>query len=132
MRARPDYRRYLLNTPETKIWGIAVTAGGRQTCLAGTAYPPPGHPSDHHFSWENGRVLGACQIVLIAEGRGVFESRATGPVQAAAGTAFAVLPGVWHRDAPVLRTGCAVQWVELQGKTMVRLCEKGALAPARA
>jgi AraC-like DNA-binding protein len=132
MRARPDYRRYLLNTPETKIWGIAVTAGGRQTCLAGTAYPPPGHPADHHFSWENGRVLGAGQIVFIAAGRGVFESRATGLVQVAAGTAFVVLPGVWHRYAPDPQTGWTEQWVELEGRTLERLCEKGALAPARA
>ncbi len=132
MRARPDYRRYLLNTPETEIWGIAVTAGGRQTCRAGTPYPPPGHPPDHHFSWENGRVLGACQIVFIAEGRGVFESRATGVVPIASGTAFVVLPGVWHRYAPDPETGWTEQWVELQGKTVERLYERGRLAPAKA
>jgi AraC-like DNA-binding protein len=132
MRARPDYRRYLLNTPESEVWGIAVTAGGRQTCPAGSPYPPPGHPPDHHFSWENGRVLGACQIIFIGEGRGVFESRATGLVRASAGTAFVVLPGVWHRYAPDPETGWTEQWVELQGKTMEALCEKGALAAPKA
>lgn len=132
MRARPDYRRYLLDTPESKVWGIAVTAGGRQTCQAGTPYPPPGHPPDHHFSWDNGRVLGACQIVFIAEGSGIFESRATGRLPVSAGTAFVVLPGVWHRYAPDPQSGWTEQWVELQGRTVETLCEKGALAPEKA
>jgi AraC-like DNA-binding protein len=132
MCARPDYRRYLLNTPESEAWGIAVTSGGRQTCPAGSPYPPPGHPADHHFSWENGRVLGACQVVFIAEGRGLFESRATGLVPVAAGTALVVLPGVWHRYAPDAGTGWTEQWVELQGRTADALVKKGALGPERA
>jgi AraC-like DNA-binding protein len=132
MRARPDYRRYLLDTPESKVWGIAVTAGGRQTCQAGTPYPPPGHPPDHQFSSENGRVLGACQIIFVAEGGGIFESRATGRVAVSAGTAFVVLPGVWHRYAPDPKTGWTEQWVELQGRTVEVLCEKGALVPEKA
>jgi len=132
MRALPDYRRYLVDTPESKPWGIAVTAGGRQTCPAGSPYPPPGHPPDHHFSWENGRVLGACQVIFISEGRGLFESRAAGSVRVAAGTALDVLPGVWHRYAPDPGTGWTEQWVELQGRTMQALCRKGALGPASA
>jgi AraC-like DNA-binding protein len=132
MRAPPDYRRYLVDTPESEPWGIAVTAGGRQTCPAGSPYPPPGHPPDHHFSWEIGRVLGACQIIFISEGRGLFESRATGPVRVSAGTALVVLPGVWHRYAPDPSTGWTEQWVELQGRTMEALCRRGALSPASA
>jgi AraC-like DNA-binding protein len=132
MRARPDYRRYLLNTPESEAWGLAVTAGGRQGCPAGSPYPPAGHPPDHHFNWETGRVLGACQIVFIAEGRGLFESRATGLVRVGAGTALVVLPGVWHRYAPDPEAGWTEQWVELQGRTVEILCKKGALSPARA
>jgi AraC-like DNA-binding protein len=128
----PDYRRYLLDTPESTLWGIAVTAGGRQHCPPGTSYPPPGHPPDHQFRWETGRVLGACQIIFIAEGRGLFESRATGRVEVLAGTAFVVLPGVWHRYAPDPKTGWAEQWVEIQGRTMEALCQKGVLAPAKA
>jgi AraC-like DNA-binding protein len=132
MRVPPDYRRYLVNMPESEAWGIAVTAGGRQTCPAGTPYPPPGHPPDHHFSWEIGRVLGACQIVFIAEGRGLFESSATGLVRVGAGTALVVLPGVWHRYAPDPGTGWTEHWIELQGRIIEALCGKGALHPARA
>jgi len=132
MRAAADYRRYLVNMPPSEAWGIAVTAGGRQTCPAGSPYPPPGHPPDHHFSWEVGRVLGACQIVFIAEGSGRFESRATGLVRVAAGTAMVVLPGVWHRYAPDPATGWTEHWVELQGRTIDALCANGTLQPAGA
>jgi AraC-like DNA-binding protein len=132
MRARPDYRRYLVNPPESKAWGIAVTGGGRQTCAAGTPYPPGGHPPDHNFTWENGRVLGACQIVFIAAGSGIFESGATGIVEVAAGTALIVLPGVWHRYAPDPSTGWTEQWIELQGSTPDALVKNGSLDPERA
>ena len=132
MRAASDYRRYLVLPPESKAWGIAVTGCGRQTCQAGSPYPPPGHPPDHHFNWENGRVLGACQIVLISDGRGLFESRATGLVEVAAGTALVVLPGVWHRYAPDPKTGWTEKWIEVQGPTPEALFGNGALSPARA
>ena len=132
MPARPDYRRYLVNPPESKAWGVAVTASGRQTCLAGAPYPPRGHPADHDFDWNTGRVLGACQIVFIADGSGVFESRATGLVNFGAGTALVVLPGVWHRYAPDPQTGWTEQWIELQGATAEALVENGSLHPNRA
>jgi len=132
MRPRPDFRRYLVNPPESHAWGIAVTGSGRQTCPSGSKYPPAGHPVDHAFTWENGRVLGACQIVLIVEGRGQFESSATGLVEVDAGTALIVLPGVWHRYAPDPSTGWTEQWIELQGSTPDALVLNGSLVPAHA
>ncbi len=130
MRPPRDSRHYLVNPPESEAWGIAVTGCGHQTCPAGSPYPPPGHPADHHFSWDTGRVLGACQIVFIAEGRGRFESRATGLVPIEAGTALIVLPGVWHRYAPDPGTGWTEHWIELQGATPDALYKKGVLGAA--
>lgn len=132
MRARPDFRRYLVLPPESEAWGIAVTGCGRQKCPAGSTYPPAGHPPDHHFSWENGRVLGACQVVFISEGNGLFESRATGLVDVGPGTALVVLPGVWHRYAPDPRTGWTERWIEVQGPIPEALFKKGALGAAQA
>jgi AraC-like DNA-binding protein len=132
MQARPDFSRYCVEPPDAAAWGIAVTGCGRQTCAAGSPYPPSGHPADHLFSWENGRVLGACQIVFIAAGSGLFESKATGLVPVRAGTALVVLPGVWHRYAPDPKTGWTEQWIELRGSTPTALFKKGALEPARA
>jgi AraC-like DNA-binding protein len=132
MRARPDYRRYFVNPPEAEAWGLAVTGSGRQTCQAGSPYPPAGHPRDHQFSWEDGRVLGACQIVFISQGAGSFESRATGLVRFGAGTALVVLPGVWHRYAPDPASGWTEQWIELQGPTPDALVRNGLLEPTQA
>jgi AraC-like DNA-binding protein len=77
-------------------------------------------------------VLGACQIVLIVEGRGQFESRATGLVEVDAGTALIVFPGVWHRYAPDPSTGWTEQWIELQGSTPDALVLNGSLVPDNA
>jgi AraC-like DNA-binding protein len=132
MDARPDFSRYLVEPPDSGAWGIAVTGCGRQTCPAGSPYPPPGHPADHQFNWETGRVLGACQVIYISEGRGLFESRATGLVRVTAGTPLVVLPGVWHRYAPDPKTGWTERWVELRGPTPTALFRKGSLCPAGA
>ncbi len=129
---RPDYQRYLASTPEAEAWGVAVAAGGRQAIAPGETYPPPHHPADHMFRWETGRVLGACQIVFITAGRGLFESHETGLVEVAAGMALVILPGVWHRYAPDPATGWTEQWVELQGSVVGRLVRQGVLTPHRA
>lgn len=131
MRAHPDYRRYLLNSPESEAWGVAVTGGGRQRCEAGTPYPPAGHPSDHNFSWENGRVLGACQVVFVSEGKGVFDSHETGLVEVQAGSAIVVFPGVWHRYAPDPGVGWTEQWVEIQGPAVDSILSKGLIEPSK-
>ncbi|MBA4136036.1 MAG: AraC family transcriptional regulator [Opitutus sp.] len=124
--------RYLAESPESEPWGIAVTAAGRQLCAPGTAYPPPGHPEDHAFSWDNGRVLPACQVVFILDGRGRFESRATGLQEVTAGTALVILPNVWHRYAPDFATGWVEQWIELRGPVVESLLRRETLHPKRA
>lgn len=127
-----EYQRYLTRTPDAEAWGIAVSAGGRQASAPGAAYPPAHHPADHLFTWEKGRVLGACQVVFITAGRGRFESRETGTVEIGRGVALIVLPGVWHRYAPDPATGWTEQWIELQGATVQRLIKQGVLDPRRA
>lgn len=132
MPAKSHSHQYLVKSPEADLWGLAVTGCGRQSCAAGSAYPPPGHPADHHFGWANGRVLGACQVIFIAEGAGVFESRATGLVPVGAGMAMLVFPGVWHRYAPDPAKGWSEQWIELQGPVLDALLARGMLTAARA
>lgn len=125
-------QRYLADSPESEPWGIAVTAGGRQVSEPGAPYPPAGHPEDHAFAWENGRVLSACQIVFISAGRGRFESRATGLRAVEAGTALVILPNVWHRYAPDPRTGWTERWIELRGSIVGALLARESLSPKRA
>jgi AraC-like DNA-binding protein len=123
---------YLVKPPEADVWGLAVTGCGRQTCPAGSPYPPPGHPADHVFTWANGRVLGSCQVVFISEGAGTFDSRATGLVPVPSGTALVIFPGVWHRYAPEPARGWSEHWIELQGPTLDALLQQEVLTPAHA
>ncbi len=111
---------------------MAVTAAGRQVAVPGEDYPPPGHPADHAFTWRQGRVLGACQVVFVTAGRGRFESAAVPERAVAAGTALVILPGVWHRYAPDPATGWTEHWVELRGAVVDRLIARRVLRPGDA
>lgn len=110
-----DFFRYLLPTAAAQPWGVAVTGGGRFRAEARIPYPPAVHPADHAFTWAQGRVLGALQIVWIAEGAGEFESRETGRVDLVAGMGLRLLPGVWHRYRPRPETGWTEKWIEMVG-----------------
>lgn len=126
-----DFFRYLPYLPEAEDWGLAVTAGGRVRTAPGAAYPPAGHPADHQLAWNEGRVLGAWQIVFIVSGRGHFESAASKPADVKAGTAILLFPGVWHRYAPDPATGWNERWLELRGPVLERLQKSGVLSPGR-
>ncbi len=132
IRRGAKFLRYLPPPPGSDPWGIAVPAGGCQVVRPGTSYPPTGHPADHHFHWETGRILGACQVVFISAGRGQFESRETGLVEVPEGSAIVILPRVWHRYAPDPATGWTERWIELCGSVIDSLCTRRILDPGRA
>lgn len=107
---------------EAEAWGVVVRAGGCIINEPGEAYPPAGHPSDHTFTWEHGRVLGCWQVVVITKGSGVFDGQPVG-----AGDVIFVTPGRWHRYRPSGKTGWTELWVELEGDVPARLTAKGVL-----
>lgn len=125
-----DFSRYLPRPREAGAWGLAVTGGGRCRSAAGAVYPPPGHPADHVFSWDHGRMLGAWQLLLVTAGAGWFESAGCphGPVSA--GDLIVLFPGEWHRYRPDAAAGWTELWIELQGPVPDRLREEGVLDPA--
>jgi len=127
--APTDFFHYILPTATAAHWGITVTGGGVFHARAGDPYPPAGHPSDHYFNWRNGRVLGAFQIVYIAQGAGEFETQATGRVSVATGTALLLFPGVWHRYRPESATGWTEKWIELSGPIPGRLTRAKVFTP---
>lgn len=116
-----DYFRYFAIGPTTLPWGLGLTATGFTLVKPGTAYPPAQHPTDHHFDWEHGRVLDAMQIVLITGGGGWFESKATGRKRVEPGTAFVLLPKIWHRYRPDQDTGWIESWIEVRGPVVDNL-----------
>ena len=131
MGSLPDFFRYLASTPEADAWGVVVTGAGRFSALPRQGYPPKGHPPDHAFSWENGRVLGAFQIVYLTEGSGEFDSAATGRVPVNAGTALLLFPGEWHRYRPNDDSGWVENWVELGGPMTGRILATKGLSPEK-
>ena len=105
-----NYFVYLPDRLEHGPWECTATSVGHQNVLAGSSYPPRRHPVDHYFTWENGRVLNAYQLVYITNGRGYFESEISDRKFSIEGGSLLILfPGVWHRYSPDRKTG----WVGL-------------------
>ncbi|HEY4245966.1 MAG TPA: AraC family transcriptional regulator [Lacunisphaera sp.] len=120
-----NYFRYFTPSVEMPAWGLAITASGFTKIAAGERYPPARHPSDHHLDWAKGRVLEALQIVLVTAGGGQMEMDACDSQRVEGGTAFAVLPNVWHRYQPDPSRGWTESWIEIQGPTVEQLLLKG-------
>ncbi len=129
MKPSQEFARYLTISIEAELWGVVVRAGGRIINEPGIAYPPIGHPEDHAFSWERGRVLGGGQVVFITAGEGEFEDQARkgGAQRVVAGEVIWVAPGRWHRYRPAVSTGWTELWVELGGAVPAALMAKGVL-----
>jgi AraC-like DNA-binding protein len=127
-----NYFHYLPENSLCKSWGCTITALGRASIPAETPYPPRHHPDDHYFTWENGRILDAFQIVYISDGRGTFESSQPQGAQAVkAGNLFIVFPGVWHRYAPDPAVGWTEQWLECRGSAFMAAQASGIIAPTK-
>lgn len=124
------YYRYLPVYPEIEDWGCKVLDVGYTRVPPMTVYPAPGHPEDHHFSWEHGRRLKAFTFVYITTGAGVFDSSESGEVRLEGGEVFVVFPGVWHRYRPDPQTGWDEYWVECEGPLLEKSVERMQLKPA--
>jgi hypothetical protein len=58
-----NYFIYLPNRKSRDPWECAATSVGYSKIAPYHDYPPLRHPVDHHFTWANGRVLQAYQII---------------------------------------------------------------------
>lgn len=125
-----DYFVYLPKQSANSIWGCVTTAVGFTRILPGSHYPLRQHPLDHHFDWNNGRVLQSFQIILISAGSGVFECAATDGIQTVEpGTIMVLFPGVWHRYRPAAKTGWVEHWIECQGPVFDAAARTGLIQP---
>ena len=69
---RDSFFRYLPISQANIDWNLYVTGVGVSHYGPFATYPDvTGHPTDHHFTWKKGRVLGEYQVVYISEGDGV-------------------------------------------------------------
>ncbi len=131
-RARSTYDGFFHYLPvdDSAIdWGIYVTGAGRGRIHAGQPYPPDDHPALYQMQWRRGRSLPEFQVILITDGRGVFESQPTGRLPLAAGSNVCLFPDVWHRYRPDTETGWTERWVSLSGRLTQRLMDRGFMRP---
>ncbi len=127
-----NYFIYLPDRREQDPWDCVATSAGFTKVHAKSLYPPVRHPVDHHFSWEDGRVLQAYQIVYVVEGLGYFESEATnGRIRIKPGTVILLFPGIRHRYAPDREAGWTEHWIECRGRCFDRACEMAIIRPER-
>lgn len=125
-----SYFVYLPCDRTATAWECTATAAGHIRVPPGSDYPPQRHPVDHHFTWSEGRILDAYQMVFITEGAGWFESgRDRRKHRIEAGTVFLLFPHVWHRYAPDRETGWVEHWIECRGSAFDRARKLGLIRP---
>jgi AraC-like DNA-binding protein len=122
------YSRYLPLSDEARQQSLYVLASGYTVIPPHTPYPPTIHPADHQFRWEQGRTLQEYQLVYIARGRGIFESRSAGRLRIETGAFFVLFPGEWHRYSPDPETGWDEYWIAFQGNTADALIAESTLS----
>src|SRR5690606_25999689 len=111
-----NYHKYLHIDEIERDLGFYVTTVGYSKIDKNARYPEiSGHPADHIFSWNKGRILDGYYIVFITSGNGVFESAKTPPHRIESGTCFILFPGVWHRYKPDPAFGWEEFWVGFNG-----------------
>lgn len=117
--------RYLPASELDKKWGLYATTVGNSWNGPNCPYPLAKHPQNYHFFWENGRILREFQIILIARGRGQFESATLGKKKIREGDAFILFPGEWHRYLPDPETGWDEYWIGFDGSYIRSLVASG-------
>jgi AraC-like DNA-binding protein len=111
-----NYHRYLIKGDIEEKWGFWVNTVGYSKTKPHHLYPADaGHPADHAFNWNNGRIVNGWYVVFITKGKGVLETSATGKLELTEGTCFFLFPGVWHRYQPDRHTGWEEYWIGFQG-----------------
>ena len=127
-----NYFVYLPADSPNSVWGCVATSAGFTQTQPGEPYPPQRHPLDHHFDWDQGRVLQNYQIILITAGAGTFESAAVPGRQAVGpGSVLLLFPGVWHRYRPDPETGWVEHWIECRGSVFDAAAAAGLIQPTR-
>lgn len=111
-----NYFRYLPLSDEDQQWGLSILNAGCTHIQANQDYPYRQHPSDHYFTWSNGRVLDEYQVIYIVAGEGSFESASVSETTVQPGTVILLFPGEWHRFRPAKHTGWDEYWVGFKGE----------------
>jgi len=127
-----EFYHYLPVSDEIMQWGLYLIGGGRGVIPPKIMYPPNGHPKLYAFDYKRGRILPEFQVILITDGRGIFESEPTGKVEVKPNSLIVLYTDILHRYAPSEQTGWKERWISLNGVTAHQLMELGYLRPDKA
>ena len=127
-----EFYHYLPVNDQTMHWGMYLTGVGRGIIPTKEQYPPRGHPTLYSFKYQRGRVLPEFQMVLITNGKGIFESKETGTITIEPNTFFILFPDIWHRYKPDEDTGWKERWFSFNGTFAHQLMDQGYLNPNNA
>lgn len=112
-------------------WGVNILTVGHYVHVPHTRYPDTKHPASHYFNWDAGRRLSEYQMVYIANGKGIFETEHTAPVEVHEGALFLLFPNAWHRYRPLDATGWEEFWVGFNGHYAEYLMRQDCFSPSK-
>lgn len=125
-----NFYRYLNISQTEEDWGFYITTAGYLKTSPHHSYPQgKGHPNDHAFTWNKGRILDGYYLVFISKGEGIFESDYTPSSTIKEGTVFFLFPGLWHRYKPKPTRGWEEYWVGFKGNYPDQLMRKNFFSP---
>jgi AraC-like DNA-binding protein len=116
-----NYHKYLPVSEDEKRWGLFILNAGFSHIGISDTYPSKDHPSDHHFNWNNGRILQEYQVIYIIRGEGHFESTNCKKQNIKSGTVIMLFPGEWHRYKPDKDIGWDEYFIGISGKIIDNL-----------
>lgn len=119
------HKKYITISPSDLFWGMHITSVGHQSIGENEPYPPQDHPTRYLFNTQNGRILSEYQLLYIAKGKGIFNSRSSGIWQVKEGDMFLLFPGEWHTYMPETSTGWNEYWIGFNGRIMEEWVEGG-------
>ncbi len=123
---RVNFYKYFPVSDEDASGGIYIENIGVSEVLKGEQYPLSGHPVSHYFTYDKGRYLSSFQILLIADGQGIFESKSTGVIGLHPGSMILLYPNEWHRYRPLEKTGWKEYWIGFHGEMGEKLANNSA------
>jgi AraC-like DNA-binding protein len=100
-----------------------LTHAGWERIAPDESYPHPEQPM-FSFEWDEGRTLPESCLALLSAGLGELQTRG-GRFPLAAGDAFLVSPGEWHRHRPSPATGWSLMWICFHGDEPARWQRQG-------
>jgi len=125
-----DSAFYYLPVSSVQVgWGTYLAGVGRTTVPPNKPYPAEEHPPLYMFNQRAGRTLPEFQIVLISDGKGIFESEEAGAIEFDSPAVMFLFPDVWHRYRPDPRVGWTENWISFNGELIHRFMDSQQVSP---